>query len=260
MSWEQLRDKDRVFFVRKFEELMGHMQKELHYNVSNEKDRAIVDHLAARAIATSESVLEALENSKNAGVDGVEIAVKIAESDGGGNVAKARRDGSPRRRSRSRSLSSARAGAEMIKPLRQAAPLAERREPGSSSTAGGSDAASQSARATPAVAHGGMSSGREANRGEGGHSVGGKRKIKRTASGNLLLKIAAGSVTVGIVRVVVAVVATVLRGRAEGREGPEAMARGDQGRAVGTEGDGKAGPSPSQRPGKASDGLEKSAT
>lgn len=263
VSWEQLGDKDRLFLVCKFEELMGHMQKEMHYNVSNEKDRAVVDTLAARAIA-SEPVLAVLEKSKKAGFDGVQVSCKIADSDGRENGAKPRRDGSPRRRNRSRSLSSARAGAEMMKvPPRQAAPLAERQEPLSSSAAVGSDAASQAARRTPAVVHGGSSSGKEESRGEGAHSVGGKKKIKRTASGNLLLKIAAGSATVGLVRVVVAVVAAVLQGRAQGREGPEAMVRGDQGRSVGTEGDsynGKAGKSLPQRPGKARDGLEQSAS
>ena len=110
VSWEQLGDKDRLFLVCKFEELMGHMQKEMHYNVSNEKDRAVVDTLAARAIA-SEPVLAVLEKSKKAGFDGVQVSCKIADSDGGENGAKPRRDGSPRRRNRSRSLSSARAGA-----------------------------------------------------------------------------------------------------------------------------------------------------
>ena len=141
-------------------------------------------------------------------------------------AAKSRRDGgSPRRRSRSgRSLSSARAGAEMTTPLGQSQLPDEHEAAGRSSAAaapasGGSVA--QTSATAASVAHGSDGGGKEEKRREGSrsaHPLESKPRIKRAASGNLMIKIAAGSATVGIVRVCVAVVAALLRGKAQERE------------------------------------------
>lgn len=154
-----------------------------------------------------------------------------AETGGGGSArntkgpgaAKGRKEGSPRRRTRSRSLSGARAGAEMMKP------------PSTSCAAPRGSETPASPAAAAFVVHGGNGGRKEQERTESSrsaHPVKFKTKIKRAASGNLFLKIAAGSATVGVVRVGVAIVAALLRGKAQEREAHDSKAAAVDGDAV----------------------------